>query len=148
MFTRKIVWRPAFDKRHKDPKKNCGIHGAEFQFQLIGPDGGVTFTVFTNWMLPHVQEETDRRAPDKEFPYLFHKPQPAGVDGHWKIPSYEWQTPIKDCLITGGDCYCDGSALLSTDIFNLLVAEGEEPVWAKLEELYNSWKPTTKEQQA
>lgn len=32
---------PAFDKRHADPSKNYGIHGAEMLFILTGEKGAV-----------------------------------------------------------------------------------------------------------
>lgn len=146
-FTRKIVFRPAFDKRDPNPRKNYGIHGMEMCFQLIGDAGGITFTIYTNWHLPHVQAELDAKNPSgSKFPYLSHTPTPAGVDGHWKTPAYEGQSEIDDCKITGGKCYCDGSGLLAEDVFRLLVTEGEEAVWKFLETKYNDWKPSCKHQ--
>ena len=141
MMERKIVFRPAFDRRDPDPSKNYGIHGMEIQFQLIGDGEGITYTIFTNWMLPHVQEEADSRPVDHHFPYLFHKPQSAGMDGHWKTPRYEGQSEIENCHITGGECYCDGTAI-TKDAFNILVAEGEEALWKLMEERFISWSKT------
>lgn len=141
-FTRKISFQPAYDKRSATPSKNYGVHGVDLRFTLKGAEDGVAFCVFTNWMLPHVQAETDARPVTPDHTFLFHKPQPASVDGHWRISQYEGQTPTTGCDITGGDCYCNGSGLLAEDLFNLLVAEGEEAVWKKLEEIYESWKPT------
>ena len=138
---RKIVFRPAFDRRDPDPSKNYGIHGMEIQFQLIGDGEGITYTIFTNWMLPHVQEETDSRPVDHRFPYLFHKPQSAGMDGHWKTPRYEGQNRVESCRITDGICYCDGTAI-TQDAFNILVAEGEEALWKLMEERFISWSKT------
>lgn len=142
MFTRKIVFHPAFDKRSQDPKNNYGIHGAEIQFQLIGPEGGITYTIFTNWHLPHVQEETDRKELSSEsyLRYMFHKPQTAGLDGHWKTPQYSEKEPHLSCLITGGQCYSDGTSI-TKDVFDLLIAEGDEALWKLLEQRYNDWKP-------
>ena len=40
---REIRWRPAFDKRHSDPKKNYGIHGVEMKWLLTVPDGFIQF---------------------------------------------------------------------------------------------------------
>ena len=141
-LTRKIVFKPAFDKRNPDPAKNYGIHGLGMQFQLIGPDGGVTYTIRTNWMLPHVQEEIDAKPllEPAHFRYLFHKPMSAGLDGHWKKPLYEDQSPIDNCLITGGECYCDETSL-TTNVFNRFVAEGDSAIWEILEERYESWRP-------
>ena len=140
-FTRKISFHPAFDKRNSEPSKNYGIHGLEMCFTLIGAEGGVSFHIYTNWHLPHVQEELDSKVPDDYYPYLMHSPQPAGVEGHWRVPQYEGQTPVKGCSVAGGDCYRDGSGLLATEFFNILVTEGEEAVWKALEKRYEDWKP-------
>lgn len=51
----------AFDKRHRDPKKNFGIHGAGIRMVLKGEKGAVQFLVFSQRHLPHVQEETIER---------------------------------------------------------------------------------------
>lgn len=141
-FKRKVVFRPAFDKRSTDPKKNYGVHGADIQFQLIKDGEGITYTIFTNWMLPNVQAETDTREPDEgHLRYMFHKPLTAGCDGHWKKPQYEGQSALPNCSITGGDCYCDGTDI-TDDLFDLLVAEGDEALWKKLEERFVSWSKT------
>jgi len=139
---RKIRFSPAFDKRSSDPSKDYGIHGAELHFELKGPDGGVTYTLFTNWMLPHVQAEQDAKELLREphLRYMFHKPQTAGLDGHWKKPQYEGQSPVKNCVVTGGDCYCDGTSLTG-DVFSALVTEGDEAVWKILEDRYETWRP-------
>lgn len=136
---RRIYFRPAFDKQHLVPAKNYGIHGMELVFELTTEnDEGITFTISTNWQLPHVQQEIDSKPLNNMSPYLFHKPQPFGLDGHWKTPQYEGQQPIQNCLITKGDCYCDGTAI-TDDLFALLVSEGEEAVWKVMEERFNIW---------
>lgn len=139
---RKIIWRPAFDKRHVEPGKNYGVHGVEIEFQLLGEAGGVVFRISTNWMLPHVQAESDARPLDENphLRYMFHKPQSAGLDGHWKMPPYEGAYRYENCKITGGVCYCDGTSLTDS-VFNLLVEQGEEALWKRLEEAYEEWKP-------
>lgn len=134
-FTREIKFRPAFDRRDPDPRKNYGIHGMEICFVLQGPEGGITYTIYTHWMLPHVQKELDAKHSE-----LFRSPVSAGLDGHWKVPQYEGQPPMKNCQLTGGDCYCDGTAL-TDDVFQLLVREGEEAVWKLMESRYEAWRP-------
>ena len=136
---REIKFRPAFDKRSTDPRKNYGIHGLEIEFQLTNENNeGITFTISTNWQLPPVQRELDAKEIVSEFPYLFHKPQPFGLDGHWKSPRYEGQPASSNCTITKGACYCDGTSL-TQDIFVLLVREGDEPVWELMEARFNEW---------
>ena len=106
-FRREIKFSPAFDKRTNDPKTNCGIHGAEMAFYLHGPKGVIQFVVYTNWPLPHVQKELDAKPPSRDFPYLFHSPQPADIGYHSPTPRYEGQTS-GECGLLGGKCYYDG----------------------------------------
>ena len=132
---RKVVFRPAFDRRHTDPKQNYGVNGVEIVFSVTGPEGGVTYTIMTHWMLPHVTAEMSAAGNS-----LFAKPTSAGLDGHWKVPQYEGQPPIIDCPITGGDCYCDGTSI-TKDLFAQFLAEGDSAIWTKLEECYENWRP-------
>jgi hypothetical protein len=138
-FTRAITFTPAFDRRNPDPKKDYGIHGAECHFSLSKDGKGVSFCLFTNWMLPHVQAETDARTTSAEHRYLFHKPQPAGVSYHDTKPHYEEQRCREDCDVTGGKCYSDSSYTMGDEFFKVLVEKGSEGLWLRLEELYNEW---------
>lgn len=64
----------------------------------------------------------------------------GGVEGHHKKPIYEGQTPIKDCKIIEGDCYCDGSSLYAMErVFPDFMNEGEEAIWRHLENTYSDW---------
>jgi len=140
-LTRKVSFSPAFDRRDPNPKKNYGIHGVNINFSVVGPAGGVTYTIYTNWQLPHVQAETDAKELfSGSCRYMFHKPLSAGLNGHWKVPRYEGQSSIANCKITGGDCYCGGTSL-TEDLFNRFVAEGDSAIWQTLEERYEDWKP-------
>jgi hypothetical protein len=166
------VIRPAFDKRHADPDKNYGIHGAEMLFVLKGELGAVQFVLYTNWMLPHIYEEWKKEYGDR-WPCVFSKPIPADVGYHSPKPMYEGQEPIgskktnKEAMrrnterlmkregiedlepffeptgtftpcewLDGKPCYYDGSGLAAEEYFKLLVSEGSEAVWKKLEEYY------------
>jgi hypothetical protein len=139
-FKREIDFSPAFDRRSADPRKDYGIHGVECIFTLSKNGKGITFTIYTNWMLPHVQEETDARPISSRFPFLSHKPMPAGVDWHDTKPHYEGQSICRDeCAVTGGICYSDGSGLMADGIFTILLEQGSEGVWKRLEQLYVEW---------
>lgn len=137
-FERRVVFRPAFDKRSSDPSKNYGIHGVDLAFYLIGPKGAMQFVLYTNWQLPHVQAEFDAKPPHGQFPYMFHSPLPSDVGYHSYKPMYEGQTPMKDCHLLGCDCYYDGSSLQAEDVFKILTEKGDEGVWAELERRYHS----------
>ena len=71
-----IKFSSAFDKRHKDPSKDYGIHGVDLYMAVIGKKGAISFTLFTNWMLPEVQEEHQGK---RSFEKLIEKPSPAGL---------------------------------------------------------------------
>jgi len=133
-----IIVTAAFDKRHKEPAKNYGIHGAELRFILTGDKGAITFTLYTNWYLPHVDEElrnSRRNKPECDFMF---RPHGADISYHSHIPCYEGQTPIENCQYLGGKpCYCDGSGLSAEPIGEMLIAEGSEAVWKELQRWYD-----------
>ena len=166
MSTQRILeFSPAFDKRHSDPKKDYGIHGVTMRFVVKGPLGAVQFVLYTNWQLPHVRAEFDRRGCGK---YCFNKPTPADLGYHSPKPRYDGQLPIgatrvrwKDndgsipgfdapklpeseptgtfdpCpYLDGAPCYYDGSGLNAERIFDVLCAEGDAGVWRELEAYY------------
>lgn len=124
----------AFDKRNPDPRKNYGIHGVNLRFILKGKGGAVQFILYTNWQLPHVEKELDRRRSD----HLLCHPIPADIGYHSLTPQYEGQESlIKECpYLDGKPCYYDGSALQAVDVFNIMVEQGGEAMWAELQRRY------------
>jgi hypothetical protein len=151
---RLITFTPAFDERNSDPKKNYGIHGVDMYFVLKGELGAISFTLFTNWHLPHVQKELEA----KPSPAMMFKPSPADISIHSHTPLFEGHNPVGvtttydddfNPIGTEGEpspckwlndkpCYCDGSALAAEKVFNALVAEGEDALWKELENWYES----------
>jgi len=142
MFTRKIEIYPAYDKRDTDPKKNYGIHGVTMVFVLRGPKGAISFTLYTNWHLPHVQEELTRKCNGSFQGGIFYCrqcPMPADISYHSPVRTHKYQYETKECsYLDGKPCYSDGSSLMARDVFNKMVAEGEEGLWKELENRYNS----------
>lgn len=140
MMERIIKFRPAFDRRNSDPKKNYGIHGVELAFYLKGEEGVIQFLLYTNWQLPHVQQEFDSKTcDDPRFTHLHCRPMPVDIGYHSPKPMYDGQESLTDkCeLLDGKPCYYDGSALGAERYFNILVAEGEEALWKAMEECYH-----------
>jgi hypothetical protein len=158
---REIRFRPAYDKRDPDPKKNYGIHGVEMCWYLKGAAGTVQFIVFTNWHLPHVAKETDTRilkeaqmgvelkeyssmatAPrklDRCSLHCSYHPTPADLGFHSKVEMYEGQKQMMDnceMILGGGPCYYDGSGMQAEELFKLLVEQGDEAVWQEMEARY------------
>lgn len=135
---REIKFLPAYDKRN-DPKGNYGIHGVDLRMYLKGELGTVQFVVYTNWHLPHVQEELlNRNTNDRLGIKCTFTPMPADIGYHSPKPMWEGQEPMSNsCECLGGiPCYYDGSGLYAEKIYEVLVEKGSEEVWKKLEEYY------------
>lgn len=142
---RVIEFSPAWDKRNSNPRKDYGIHGVELLMVVAGEKGAVQFKVFTNWNLRSVQEELDQRllnhaaagSLDKYFVSALYHPMGADLGYHAKLPQYEDHQPIdNDCKWTGGPCYYDGSGLRADEVLQLLIEQGSDAVWKRLEEEY------------
>jgi hypothetical protein len=139
MLTKEVVFYPAFDKRHKEPSKNYGIHGVSIYFFVKGNKGAVQFAVYTDWHLPNVQDEQTNRG--TIYPYGL-KPMGADVGYHSAVPQYEGQEPFSgpgECKMVpeGESCYYDGSGLRAEEwVRDILLPKGSEGVWAALKEKY------------
>ena len=132
MFERKTIWRPAFDKRHPDPKKNYGIHGVEVKWLLTGDKGAVQFVLYTGWNTKGVRAERhDEPA---------HAPMPTDIGYHSPVPMYEGQTVIQEeCpYLNDRPCYYDGSGLNAERYFDILTDKGEDALWKALEAYYRA----------
>lgn len=137
-FERIIQFDPAYDKRHKNPSKNYGIHGVTLRFVLKGEKGAINFVVFTNWMLPHIEKEYENKGLKPGVEYRISRPMPADLGYHSHVPQYEGQTIMDDCpWLDGKPCYYDGSTLHAETIFKVLVEEGGDALWEQLEKEYN-----------
>lgn len=63
----------------------------------------------------------------------------GGVDYHSPTPFYEFQThPTVDSCewLDGKPCYSDGSALAGDELFQTLIEQGSDAVWAELGRRY------------
>jgi hypothetical protein len=137
-FERRVVFMPAFDRRHEDPSRNYGIHGVECHFYLIGEQAATQFVIYTNWQLPEVTEDLDRRPVDLRSPHLLCRPMAVDLGYHRLTPAYEGQKSTFDsCEFLGGrPCYYDGSMSMAKDVFEKLLREGDAAVWRELERFY------------
>lgn len=133
-FTRRITFEPAYDRRDPNPSKNYGIHGVNLRMVLKGDEGAVSFLVHTNWYLPHVQKEMESNG----RPSWMFQPMPADLGYHSPKPMYDGQTPISQTCEHIGNvpCYYDGSGLNAEPVFVRLLEQGEDGVWAALEDYY------------
>jgi len=121
---RRVTLAPAWDKRDPDPLKNYGIHTVELRMLVLGPKGATQFLLYTGW---HWLDSPNVRD-------LY--PIPADLGYHSPTPQYEGQ-PDMDCdLMPEGHCYYDGSALNARRVYERLLREGSDGVWAELEDYY------------
>lgn len=135
MFTREVVFRPAYD--HRD--EGHGQHCVEMVFYLKGPQGTVQFLLFTGWAVELIKlPEQCRTGAGRNRDIVPWNPIPADLGYHSFKPMYEGQEQITEkCDAIGGvPCYYDGSGLNADRIFSLLVHEGSEAVWKSLEDYY------------
>jgi hypothetical protein len=138
MLERSVSFQAAYDKTDPNPSKSYGVHGVNILFLVKGKHGAIQFLLYTNWHLPHVQAHMDAKTPSGDFPYMFHKPMPADIGYHSRVPQYEGQEPMTDeCEhLNGEKCYYDGSSLQAKDVFVLLCEKGDEGIWEELERRY------------
>lgn len=121
-FRREIKFIPAWDKGPK-----YGKHSMEIHFYLYGDKGMVQFKFATHWYLDTARSFRANLTP------------PYGVDVgyHSPTPMYDGQEAVSDdCPFLGGTCYYDGSGLLANDYLEILIQEGDESVWGKMEQYY------------
>lgn len=138
-----VELRPAYDRRSADPSKDYGVHGVELLFVLKGREGAVQFLLYTNWYLPHVQEELDKRfllRPDRVGVRCHCHPMPADLGYHSPHPMYKGHKPTTESCpyLDGRLCYYDGSGLAAERIYEVLLRTGSDGVWAELESYYAS----------
>lgn len=146
-FERIVEILPAYDKT----KEGYGIHGAELRMVLKGQQGAVQFVLYTNWQLPHVEQNLIKKvlkdAISEEAPSevikqvrtklnVYFLPMPADLGYHSKTPHYEGQYLTSDCQYIEGGCYYDGSGLNAEPVYQILLTEGSDGVWKYLEQYH------------
>lgn len=142
-FERIVEFTPAFDKRSTNPKKDYGIGSMQIRFVLKGKYGAVQFLCGTNIYLPETIEEYKTKGVNgRRVNLLDDVNDGSGLRGwdlgyHSPRPTYEGQTIMdENCKYTGGKCYYDGSGLNAIPFVDVLIREGSEGIWKKLEEYY------------
>jgi len=107
----------------------------QIRWVVKGPNGAVQFLVFTDWLLPHVQEE---RMDGHKQTVIGLQPMGADVGYHSPKPMYEGQASYESCpYLDGRDCYYDGSGCRADEwVREILLPRGGEAVWEALENEY------------
>ena len=136
---KEIRFEAAYDKRHSDPSKNYGIHGVVIRFLLKGPKGATQFVIYTNWHLPHIQEEMRSKTKSLSF-YTGLEPMGTDIGYHSPKPLYKGQSMVsKTCdALDGKPCYYDGTSLGAEEFIPQFLAGGSDAVWTMLEEEYHN----------
>jgi len=121
-----------FDKRNPEPSKNYGIGCSQCYMILKGDKGAVDFTFSTGIYPHHLYEEWKKSGTTAREPMGFQ------VGYHSPVAQHKGQEPLtQDCETIGGVCYSDGGFCIADDYYKLLIEEGDEAVWAKLQEYYS-----------
>ena len=137
-FERIYEFSPAFDKRDPEPSKNYGIHGVEIHFVLKGPEGAVSFTLYTGWLLPETVgvERADYRY-GKALVENGSYPMPAMLSYHIPEQREDYQVGPTSCrYVEGGQCWGDGS-FIADGALDALVTGGSDGLFAFLETWYD-----------
>ena len=124
----RVIFTPAWDKRHPDPNKNYGIGPVKIHFIVIGPLGAISFSMSSGWFLPgSINNPTARDV------------EPSGMDlgYHSPTPVYEDHEPHDCDYVKGGTCYGDGSASIADRYLETLINHGSDGLWKELEAYYH-----------
>lgn len=117
------IFTPAYQK------KGYGVGALTCHMVLKGPLGATQFVFSTGIYLPGVELSS---------------PMGYDVGYHSPRPMYEGQTPHEDCPYLGKTCYYDGSGLKANEYLTILIREGSEVIWTKLQDYYDQlFKETT-----
>ena len=133
MFQRIVKKNKAFDKRHKDPEKNYGIHGVELHFILKGSHGASQFLLYTNRQLPHVQKEiVDRIVLNNPHLSAHHKKllsyNGAFTKGKELEETIEWQKFLNSLELGSDACLVEPMAADIGFHSPVPLYEGHEPI--------------------
>lgn len=132
-FVREVTFLPAWDKRDPNPNKDYGVHNVELVMVLKHPPTktAVQFVLFTGWHWLDLDEHGFHRT--------VRNPCPADLSYHSPKPLYDEQSRAEDdCVLTGGDCYHDGSGLGAYGVYKILLREGSDGVWKHLREYWEA----------
>ena len=137
-------FKPAYDKRHKDPKKDYGIHSVHCWMIHKGKKGAVHFSFSTGMLLEKTMIEyiKDGRAKYEIMSWGHHflnKPMGFDVGYHSLKPleDYHKENPRKNCCwLDNKTCYGNGSALRGEKFLKILIEKGSDEVWKMLEKDY------------
>lgn len=146
---KEVRFYPPYDKR----ETGYGICAMRCFMILKGSYGAITFNFHTGIYTKEVHEELIRNnAHNPEMLLTITRAMGADVSGHSYEPVDEYtakEGPSKKCCewLDGKPCYIgSSSALLADEMFKIMIKEGDEAVWEKMEEYYYDWLKPYKKQ--
>lgn len=145
-FERRVTVKPAFERIHDDPARNFGICCALIRFALIGPGAAVSWEVFSGWYLPHVAQRLRKETAHERYGHGDRSWMRCSLEGHGGAMCTHSPTQIfehdpkgdKCDLLPGGRCFGDIGFLIGDDLFDVLVAGGDEALWKRMATIYES----------
>lgn len=129
-FKRIVDVHPAYDERYKQ----FGIGSCSINFTIKGTKGAATFSLFTNWFLPHVREELVLNG---TFSKKYSKPIGSEVCYHSYTRMCENDLLSEHCKVLNTTCYSGADFILCDQYVDILIEKGTEGMYEKLEEFYN-----------
>lgn len=133
---REIQWQPGYDYRNNPEKRQFGCHGMNIRWLLIGPLGAVQFLIYSSWLPSWVESGPWGNTIDTHDDRVF-GPMGADLGHHWSTPTYEDEGCQKCDILPGGECFYDGSGMAADDLLGVLLTEGHEAVWCRMESEYH-----------
>lgn len=139
MLKRNTTITPAFDYILND-KENAkyGRGCASIIFEVNGDKGAVTLSAFTNWYLPEtikaINNINKRNVSSRIL--AIHSKEKLNEDSEAML------IDVRDnCCYTGGICYCYNvyGCSYEQELISLMVREGSEKLFEKLEEIYKKF---------
>mgnify|MGYP000471754786 CR=1 FL=1 len=100
-----------------------GSLSMRFRFGVVKGGRAVVFTLDTGWRLS---------------PHKSTSPYPLDLGYHSPVPlQREGEVNFRKCDWTGGQCYYDGSGLEAQEVYQLLVTQGLDAMWQRLEDVWH-----------
>lgn len=145
-FETRIEFVPGYDYREGAPveDRNKGAHGMEIRFILVGPLGGISWTVKTGWMqkplIGHLNPYQGRRdKPGIDGGLWQYSPSAGAVSSHVAEQREDYWIGPQPCDVIGGECYGYTGYTIGDRVLDGLMKDGHAGVWREMEVIYDAW---------